>query len=181
MQFFPNLIGLEFVFCSIENLVGDELEEYKNLEHLKISHSNLTRIPKDFFQFAPNLKSLDFYKNKLQHIGENLDNLKHLKVASFNENICINKRAENRFEIPGLIKALKENCIDIEVLQTTTEEPNSKERPIEKLSRKVNILKAENLNLEDELKAFKKRVEDFENFFSSLPSYLKPKTNYYGK
>jgi archaellum component FlaC len=119
-NFFPNLIGLQINNCPITSLNGDELEDYPNLEYYVHYQTNLTRISGRFFAPTPKMKAMYFRSNKIQHVGGLLDNLEDLEYADFYTNVCINRAALSRSQLPGLIEALRQNCTDIEQDTTTT-------------------------------------------------------------
>jgi hypothetical protein len=111
LNLFPNLIGINFVYCSIDFLNGDELNEYPNLQWYGHSLSNLTQVPGNLFASTPNIRIAAFIYNQIEHVGLSLlDHLRNLQYASFEHNTCIHKVASNPSEIPMLIDALRENC-----------------------------------------------------------------------
>jgi chromosome segregation ATPase len=121
LNFFPNFIAFSIQRCAISHLNGNELEEYPNLKWYTHFDSNVTRIPGNYFASTPNMSSVNFERNRIQHVGESLlDNLQDLQRAIFSDNICISKDAENPSEIPALIETLRQNCPDIEQDTTTT-------------------------------------------------------------
>jgi hypothetical protein len=119
---FSNIAVLLFDSCAIENLNGDELQEFPMLKILRIWPGNLVTIPGNLFTFNPNMIHIDFDANKIQHVGEGLlDNLKNLTHVDFNRNVCIQRIAENQSSIPGLIEALRLQCPDNKPKTSTTE------------------------------------------------------------
>lgn len=49
LTIFPNIIGFTFAKCNINYLHGNELDEYPNLQFWTFAHTNLERIPGEFF------------------------------------------------------------------------------------------------------------------------------------
>jgi hypothetical protein len=116
-EFFPNIIALGLSeFCKIETLNGDELRNYVNLEWFGMMINPLKRIPGNFFEFNPKIRTIDFTANRIAHVGPNLLNhLDNLTTAKFLANVCISKSAsESRTEVLELIEDLKKNCTDPE-------------------------------------------------------------------
>jgi hypothetical protein len=167
LNFFPNFIGFYFHRCPINFLNGYELEEYPKLEWYKHLQSNLTRVPGNFFASTQNMKFVDFWLNKIQHVGEGLlDNLESLQEVYFDSEVCINKYALTPSKIPALIEVLRQNCTDIEpettTQLTTTNQPSKCE--IEDLEDFVCGLDEDVESLREKvqtLEPLKGQVEDF--------------------
>lgn len=113
LRFFPNLSSMSFWFCPMQELAGNELIGYPNLQGFGIALSDFNRIPGNLFQPTPNLKVASFVENKITRVGFGLlDNLLHLQEAYFEQNICIDKNALSASKIPALIQTLRSNCTD---------------------------------------------------------------------
>jgi hypothetical protein len=119
-KIFPNLIGLLFEGCPFSTLNDDELDEYPNLQYYSHNHSNMKRIPGNFFKSTPNMKVIDFNYNKIKNVGANLlDHLKNLQHVHFSGNSCIDKYVGSSSGVPALIEELRQKCPDNEPETTT--------------------------------------------------------------
>jgi hypothetical protein len=111
---FPNLVGILFVFCEVEALNGDELNDFPNLEYFVLTHSNVTRIPPNFFAHNLNLRLISIGMSPIEHVGEGLlDNLRNLDTTHFYNTKCIDKYAYTPVATAELIEVLYKNCTDI--------------------------------------------------------------------
>lgn len=112
---FPNMIGLTFDNCPILNLIGTELNEYRNLEFWSWTNTQLEngRIPGNFFSLSPKLRMVDFWRSGVMHVGNGLlDNLNDLQNLMFQNNICINQAAMNPTAVREMIPELMRRCPD---------------------------------------------------------------------
>jgi hypothetical protein len=110
LNVFPNAKNLGFKNCPIATIKSDDLEEYPNLEILVLTRSDIQHVPGNLFALTPNLKCVVF-DEKIQQVGEGLlENLQSLERVDFRYNSCINERAWNASQIPGLIENLRLKC-----------------------------------------------------------------------
>lgn len=122
LDFFPNIVELSIHYCGINSLSGNELTEYPNLQSWTLHGTEVEKIPGNFFKSTPEMAFIGFQNNKIKFVGENLlNNLKNLQKANFQENLCINKFANNKSEMEELIEELGKWCKDIEL--EITEKP----------------------------------------------------------
>lgn len=112
-NFFQNMQVLFFGSCPIDNLNGDELEEYSNLETFINIYSKIKKVPGSFFKNNQKLKHIQFNNNQIEKIGTKLfDGVENLESIWFEENICVNNSAQSKVEVLRLIQDLKEKCPD---------------------------------------------------------------------
>jgi hypothetical protein len=118
-NFFPNLKAIFFYNNNIRSLSGDELSTYQDLLLFGISINRfLERLPGNLFAQNSQVKELWMYENGIKYAGSGLlDGLQNLTSALFENNYCINLRAQNAEEVQEIIETLRNNCTDIE---TTT-------------------------------------------------------------
>jgi hypothetical protein len=119
-EYFPNFIALCLSGCGsgIKTFDGNELNQYRNLEAFALYHTDLERIPGDFFSFNPRIFSVYFGNNKIKHVGANLfDHIQGgLRDVYFRYNTCIDQAATTPGAISTLIYNLRVYCPDTEVL-----------------------------------------------------------------
>jgi hypothetical protein len=121
LNVFPNATNLYFAGCAIATLNSDDLEDIPTLEIFVIYNGDIEHVPGDFFVSTPNIKVAAFYVNKIQQVGEGLfENLQSLERVDFRYNSCINERAWNASQIPGLIENLRLKCPEIETTTLST-------------------------------------------------------------
>jgi Leucine rich repeat len=131
---FPNLIGMFLgPGCSIHNLTGEELSNYRNLEFFSVANNLIETVPSKLFEFNANLRYVDFGDNRIRQVGWNLlPHLDNLVTLYFNGNVCINRYAtDSRAGVLDLIERVRINCADPDeptgptTIATTTEfDPN---------------------------------------------------------
>jgi hypothetical protein len=123
-SFFPNLIGYYLYYTTFDALNGDELEEFgEKLTWFGVQNSNLTTISSRLFDSTPNIAHVLLGYNKLQRVGRDLFtavNATQLGNLYFKSNTCIDRDANNQYDIVALINQLQVSCpYDDEVLGTT--------------------------------------------------------------
>jgi hypothetical protein len=130
-------------------LAGDELNEYPNLEIFMNYYTKLEdgRIPGNFFRYTHNMRMISFWDNGVTQVGNGLlDHLTSLDHLWFDDNICIDKRAENSTEISNLIQELKVRCPYSEPettpdnLETTTSLAIINDKPLKVLILSVFVI-----------------------------------------
>jgi hypothetical protein len=115
-KLFPNTRSVVLSQCEITSLIGDELEEFPNLQEFWLVHSNVTRIPGNFFVPTPNIEFIALQLNPFRRVGEGLfDNLEKLYELYFFNNACVDERlsARNPDQIPALVGTIKTYCPDV--------------------------------------------------------------------
>lgn len=122
---FTKIYGFHYENCNIEDLNGDELNEYSSLFWFYLTSSNLKRIPGNFFTNKNELSFISFMDNKINFVGANLlDGLSSLNRVDFSGNECINQTAFQGPSINDLKDALITQCpaiISTTDLVTTTD------------------------------------------------------------
>jgi hypothetical protein len=112
---FPNIIAIEMRGHPITTLTGNELYDYKNLQRLDITQSQLTHIPGNFFATNLSLRNVQLRNSRIQHVGANLlDHLTRLELISFWNNVCISEIAITPEAIIQIKENLRKLCPDIE-------------------------------------------------------------------
>jgi hypothetical protein len=153
-EVFPNFIAISFTNCGISKLIGDELNEYRNLQAFWLHGTNLERVPGNLFAFNPNLKLVSFISNKITRIGANLlEPIQNsLVLVYLSNNICVNLDAHTPATISSLINHIRIYCADYETLsEDQNEELTSDE--------KIHNLKMENSALKSKIKYFEEKYE----------------------
>jgi hypothetical protein len=112
---FPNIISIEMDRNLITTLSGFELYEYKNLQRLDVTQSQLTRIPGNLFANNLFLTSVQLRNSRIQRVGANLlDHLTRLELVSFWNNVCISEVAFTPETVIQIKENLRKLCPDIE-------------------------------------------------------------------
>jgi hypothetical protein len=109
------MVGLTFDNCPIANLIGTELNEYRNLEIWSLRNNQLEngRIPGNFFALSHKMRMIDFWRSGVRHVGNGLfDNLNDLQNLMFTNNICISRSAMNPTAVREMIPELMRSCPD---------------------------------------------------------------------
>lgn len=107
-KFFPNLEGI-FAFSMGLKTVGSEDFKYlPKLKYLDMGNNRLDTLPSNLFEKNPDLEWIDFSSNYLRNIGVKLlDPLTKLNFANFEENRCVDRRAQDRTNLHELELVLK--------------------------------------------------------------------------
>lgn len=187
---FSNLQAFFIDDCGIENVDGNELDDFTNLRLFILQKSLINRIPGNFFSANPYVRYIEFSDNPIERVGRGLlDNLTRLEKVWFIRNTCINKSATNSSLIPALIETLNDNCEDFEettslasttVSMSTTplscevgdiidlvcgQEESLAELQVKNgaLEIEINSLKAENAEINALIALLKQRIEVLES------------------
>lgn len=120
--FFPHLEVLAIHLSGLKTLEQSDLRPFTELKFLDLYINQIASISNDLFDSNPELRSVRFYSNKLKLVGPNiLNKLRKLTEADFENNICINKYANNPERIQELKILLAAQCQGT----TTTERPST--------------------------------------------------------
>jgi hypothetical protein len=123
-KFFKNLEILYIKGLKVEQLTKDDLKDMSKLKILDLASNPITNLSRDFLQGHDSIEIISFNGCKLKFIEKGaLDSLKNLKEGHFDNNICVNYRFEDRFQISELKEAIKKCLYD----EPTTESGASTE------------------------------------------------------
>jgi hypothetical protein len=110
-DFFPNLIGLDFMSCNIQTLNSNDLIGYPRLRFFDLMANRVARIPGDFFESTADLQFIGLDNNRISQVGHYLlDHLADLERALFYGNVCVNFDANMKETVPWLIAMLRNQC-----------------------------------------------------------------------
>lgn len=169
-DFFPNLRALEFVSSDFMQLQASSLQPFPQLQLFHMTHGYITSLSADLFSFTPRLTSVAIEVGNIRHIEAdlltNLNNLTRLHLA---DNLCVNRRAENRAEVLQLIFELSVLCPPREV--TTTSEPSTTtpntttESPTEECpcEQEIEDLRLGYYQLKSEMESKNKEIQDLQS------------------
>lgn len=116
LKVFPNLLSIHVENSAITELIGDELNQYRNLKSFELLSTQVERIPANFFSFTPKIEYIFFINNKIKWIGRDLLRNKPKLISAAFDEICIKKKLMT--PIAEVIDALKNQCA--ENIQRTT-------------------------------------------------------------
>jgi hypothetical protein len=110
-KFFPNVTLFNFYATDFQTVSASDLQPFPDLTVFSAVLSKITSIDSDLFVHNPKIHTIDFYGNRLQHVGFNLlGNLKSLRRVDFLDNPCINRIALSPEEISDLNLLLPIQC-----------------------------------------------------------------------
>lgn len=168
LDFFPNLIAIDFSSTNISEISSNDLKAYTDLVYFSIFDSKISVIPGDVFKYNEKLKYVSFAHNfLLKHVGENLfENLKQLQRANFGKSNCIDLYAGAPDSLKVLIKDLNVKCKldDFKNLKNTTVE----QKIIEKLRKSITDQEKTIKNQEAMIESFKEEIEDLKQRINEL-------------
>lgn len=109
--FFPKLIGLIWVNSGLQTVSAEDLEQFPELEVIKIQQNQVTTLEGNLFMHNGPLKSIGFDSNSIRYVGKNLlDNLPALQVVLLRYNPCVNHYANTTETIAALNANLPLMC-----------------------------------------------------------------------
>lgn len=113
-NFFPNIHAIRIYDSDVRNLVGNELNEYRNLRWFSVFDSDVHTIPSNFFANNPNMIHVAFDANYVQQVGEGLfdpiRNVRSMSYMGFLSNRCINQSGSNSNQIDRVLERLRTHC-----------------------------------------------------------------------
>lgn len=122
-SFFPNLRAVDFSNAQILTLVAADVSQLTNLAFFRVFNNRLTSIEGNLLSSNLHLQYVDFGRNLLETVGENLlGNLNALSAADFSGNTCIDMQVSSPAGIANLNKQLPLRCPPT-APTTTTESP----------------------------------------------------------
>lgn len=126
-KFFPFLEGLMISTSNLLEIKADDLRPFPQLKILFLNYNLLKSLDGDLFSHSPNLVSVEFRYNEIEHIGsgflKKLHELKNLQEINFSGNLCIDIYASTPAEISELLGGIQELCPPLD--DTTPTEPTT--------------------------------------------------------
>jgi len=111
-NFFPNMISMAVLNCSLVQLFHDDLVGYGNIQAFSLRENYIERIPQGFFEPVPNLINMNMIQNRITHVAPNiLAPLTRLQGSNYLNNMCVNMQAtvETLHELQHILNT---NCTD---------------------------------------------------------------------
>lgn len=120
-KFFPNLVLIRWVRGSIRTVTAEDLRPFPELTGFSMFYNRIVSLDGDLFQYTPKLEWVDFERNQIANVGEDLlANLENLKRVWFHANTCIDSSAESPQAIQELKQALLTQCPFLVTTQTSS-------------------------------------------------------------
>lgn len=112
LNFFPNLIALNFENIGLTTLVRLDLQPFTAIEALRITENNIQSLSNDLMINNPKLRTFVFQQNNLKRVGAKLVNRwLGLSVLRLNNNFCINgESANDNIELINLLYIVGAFC-----------------------------------------------------------------------
>lgn len=96
LNFFPNLIALNFENIGLTTFVRLDLQPFTGIEALRVTKNNIQSLSNDLMINNPKLRTFVFQQNNLKRVGAKLVNRwLGLSVLRLNNNVCINGESAN--------------------------------------------------------------------------------------
>lgn len=116
-KYFPHLEVVKLYNSRVKFLDNFDFRFLTALKFLNLEQNDIEVLQSDLFLFNLQLLELHLQKNKLKFIGARLLlPLMKLKIARFNENVCIDESADNTTSLTALKRLLDDNCASPEFL-----------------------------------------------------------------
>jgi hypothetical protein len=113
VDFFPNL-KIMYLRAPLLQLIASDLRPFPNLLQFVLQFGQFSTIYSDMFENTKQIKTVQFYSEKLMNVGENiLSDLNELKLAQFFSQTCIHFDGNTRERIQELEQKLLVNCLPL--------------------------------------------------------------------
>lgn len=110
-KFFPNIEGIEIHNASLKSIEQSDLKPFKNLKEMWLNSNELEELDSNLFEHNLELLYINFSKNKLTAVGEDIFKpVTKLTQAFFSNNVCINKDVGSQPQISELASEMRLNC-----------------------------------------------------------------------
>ncbi|XP_070504774.1 uncharacterized protein MCAP_0864-like [Chironomus tepperi] len=108
---FKYLQALEIINSSLTKITADNLNEFRNLRHLGLSHNNIKYLESDLFRYNYYIKTVDLNNNRISTIEPTFAKTKaHLTVLTLEKNVCYSGSARSQPDLDNMIEVLKIEC-----------------------------------------------------------------------
>lgn len=110
-KFFPNLEAVKLFESRVKFLENFDFRFLAKLKYLSLEKNDIEVLQSDIFLFNKELIEVNLKSNKLKFIAPRLlVPLTKLKIAKFNDNVCIDESADNSISLNALKRPLDDNC-----------------------------------------------------------------------
>lgn len=110
-EFFPHIMAVLWQNSYLQTISAEDLEQFPLLEVISIHQNQVTTLDGNLFMHNGLLKSIGFRYNDLRAVGNDLlSNLPALQVVNFQDNPCVNHRANTTETIADLNTNLPVMC-----------------------------------------------------------------------
>jgi Leucine-rich repeat (LRR) protein len=148
-EIFKNLLAIKIGQCQLKEIRRENFEKFTQLRWLSLSNNDLSVIESGIFDSNLNLEFISLRFNKIKHIDSNVfEGLKNLQKLWLELNACVNKNANNKFEVIALSEEIKEVCLSNEMLKNYLEICEKKNSNLSLAIEEKNL---KILELEDEI------------------------------
>lgn len=111
IDLFPNIEVFQIEESRLMEISQDDLKPFTELTELYLNGNNLMSLDSNLFEFSWKLKRVHLGHNKLRVIpADLLDPLVDLRDVTFNDNVCVNKKAIGKTQINQVVWDFIENC-----------------------------------------------------------------------
>ncbi|KAG5669498.1 hypothetical protein PVAND_017385 [Polypedilum vanderplanki] len=111
-NFFPNMKSITIYSSAIEELFGDEFDEFLQLAYIDISYNrNLHTISSRLFEKTSNMIYIWFNSNQIEKVGRDLFapiDVSKLQFLGFSDNQCIDRQEVNNGNTTAIISLINE-------------------------------------------------------------------------
>lgn len=112
-NFFPNLVGLQWIFGGLSTISADDLKPFPNLQILSLYLNKFVTLDGGLLQNSLKLQWINLNDNSVEHVRPNfLDNLRELRTVHLQRNRCVNISASTQEALQALKVHLSTQCSD---------------------------------------------------------------------
>lgn len=111
IEVFPNVEVFQIEDSRLMEIAQEDLKPFTELSELYLNGNNLMSLDSNLFEFSWKLKRVHLGNNKLRSIpADLLDPLVNLRDVTFNDNVCVNKKAIGKTQINQVVWDFIQNC-----------------------------------------------------------------------
>lgn len=110
-QFFPSIIAITVFNAGLTVITDDDMQPFPKLKFFALENCKITSLEFRLFLYNPELKVISFRYNQLATIDDRVfDYIDDLEKLDLTKNVCVNKKANDRYEVRRLIKEISAKC-----------------------------------------------------------------------
>lgn len=110
-QFFPDIVAITVFNAGLSVITETDLQPFPKLRIFAVENCKMTSLEFRLFLYNPELKVISFRYNQLASIDDRVfDYIDDLEKLDLSKNVCIDKKANDRYKVRRLIKEISAKC-----------------------------------------------------------------------
>lgn len=179
-MFFPDLKAILLINTGLRTISPDDLL-FPKLEYFSSMNNKIHAIDGELFMNTPRLKTISFYKNSLDHIGENIFKGLELTHVDLRENVCVDAWSWTAEQLEELEQKIMNECKcsyrcslsdEVDELSLLADEFSKKAKELVELNLKqddvIAKIDTDNQEIMNKMNIFDEKLKQFEENFNEL-------------